>query len=286
MAPPQLTSPSSLLQPIQRSPIKRTIPPRNDHSAPSSSSSSSSSRAAPAATSTAFQARPHTVAVDVDYGTTGLLVVVDGSDLFIASCGDSRAIAYTWREPHITDPTRTPPPPADSRGLSPSLTAHVSLTSQVSRSLSCPSTSLSTASSSPSLTSSPTRHSHHPSLSPPSSTTPWHPLYTTADHDPSLPDAASQLETTRILTHAGLIHSLPGQHRIYPDTISLAEARARALTLNMSRALGHNMLSQHGVVHRPEMGHARLRWGEGRGRERGGGGGEGGGGGGVGGDGE
>jgi serine/threonine protein phosphatase PrpC len=40
--------------------------------------------------------------------------------------------------------------------------------------------------------------------------------------------------------------------------MSLQEARARALTLNMTRALGHVMLSQHGVSHRPDVGHCRV----------------------------
>ena len=40
---------------------------------------------------------------------------------------------------------------------------------------------------------------------------------------------------------------------MYPASLSFSEARSRALTLNMSRALGHNILSQHGVSHQPDV---------------------------------
>ena len=260
ISPPKLTS-SSLLQPIKRSPLKRTNPPRIDPVI-----SRGPPPFNPSSAATAFHARPGTVAVDVDYGTTGLLVVVDGADLFIANCGDSRAVVYAWREDH-SDPTRTPP--ADGRRLSPpALTSHASLTSQVSRSLSCPSSSLTSPSPSSSSLLFPSPRGSPSSPSSPSS--PWHPLYSTSDHDPSLPSPLSLSERSHILTHGGSLHSLPNQTRLYPATLSLAEARARALTLNMSRALGHNMLSQHGVEHRPEVGHVRVGVGVGEGEEKGG----------------
>ena len=54
---------------------------------------------------------------------------------------------------------------------------------------------------------------------------------------------------------------LPSQYRVYPNSLSVAEAKGRALTLNMSRALGHLMLSQHGVTHTPDCAHISLPYG-------------------------
>ena len=241
--PPSL---SSSLLPIKRSPIKPALPPRLSTLSPRVQHGHLPVHDASALSP--FIAKPHTVAVDVDYGTTGLVLVVDGADLFFANCGDSRAIVYQWREPPSPDNDPHPPtrqPTNDPRPASPALSlVRPSASSHVVRSFSSPLSSCVSGLSNAAVST---------SLSPS-----WRHVYATSDHDPSLPNASSQGETSRILAAHGLIHSLPGQHRIYPANISLQEARARALTLNMSRALGHNLLSQHGVDHTPELGHARL----------------------------
>ena len=238
------------LQPIRRSPVKRVPVKQSQYSTsprpiPSGFTAHSVSAVAP-------------LAVDVDYGTTGLMVVVEGADVYVANAGDSRCVLLEWRggairhgsdvtevEAHLSDHlgnnrrARSPPAVA-SRALAGGVGV-------VSRSLSSPFASFSSTTHPASSLS-----SHRPPDSP------WHTLFTSGDHDPSLPTALGLSEYERVRREGGSVLQLPGQYRVYPDTLTVAEAKSRALTLNMSRALGHLMLSQHGVTHKPDCTHIRL----------------------------
>jgi hypothetical protein len=48
------------------------------------------------------------------------------------------------------------------------------------------------------------------------------------------------------------------EYRVYPSSMSFEAAREKKLTLNMSRALGHNTLSRHGVLPVPDVTELKL----------------------------
>ena len=249
--PSPLNGSSGVLQPIKRSPIKN-VPGRDGGggradgwqakqraAALPSAGLSAFSTVLPAAFPPSPSARPAAhrppavAAVDLDYGTTGLLVVVDGSELVIANCGDSRCIVFDQQR-QVRDEQGSSTPTAHTvRAVSPlppsSRPRQLSL-SRASRSFSSPFSSYSSPAS-----------------------LRWQQRFITADHDPSLPTVTSQAEVRRVLASHGALQQLPGQQRVYPACLSFSEARSRALTLNMSRALGHNILSQHGVSHQPDV---------------------------------
>lgn len=74
-------------------------------------------------------------------------------------------------------------------------------------------------------------------------------MFKTEDHNPS--ENASEVE--RVRQDGGAILILPNQYRIYPASMPLEEARSRALTLNMSRALGHRKLNECGISAKPDI---------------------------------
>ena len=235
------------LQPIQRSPVKR-VPVKQPHT-----------RQSPRPARGGYTCTP--VAVDVDYGTTGLVVVIEGSDVYVANVGDSRCVLMEWRgtdsvgknSSTVREVEEKEPPSADlldkprsrlrSRSPPSAINRRRSGGNGISRSFSSPSASFSSLPSA-SLDS--------------SSSSPWRTLFTSNDHDPALATALGVSEFQRVLAAGGSVLQLPGQYRVYPDSLSLAEAKQRALTLNMSRALGHLMLSQHGVTHKPDCSHISL----------------------------
>ena len=82
--------PEPSLLPIQRSPVKR-VPVK-----------STTSKASPRLRAGELNDRSTDVttpvAVDVDYGTTGLIVVVEGVDVYVANAGDSRCVLLEWED--------------------------------------------------------------------------------------------------------------------------------------------------------------------------------------------
>jgi serine/threonine protein phosphatase PrpC len=71
----------------------------------------------------------------------------------------------------------------------------------------------------------------------------------TRDHNPShLAD-----ERQRIKANGGALLNTKTEIRVYPGDRTIAEARADRLTLNMTRALGHRILSQYGISPNPEV---------------------------------
>ena len=237
------------LQPIQRSPVKRApIKPTHSRASPRlKPTTRSSDTAAP-------------VAIDVDYGTTGLVVVVEGADVYVANAGDSRCVILEWgaggdptnrvadgREGETKEvPAALRSPRSSPRARSPpSVAARTRVGSIVSRSHSSPFASFSSG-------------TIPPASSITSSASFWRTVFVSGDHDPSLTTALGVSEYERVRCEGGSVLQLPSQYRVYPDTLTVAEAKSRALTLNMSRALGHQMLSQHGVTHTPDCTHIQL----------------------------
>ena len=195
---------SGPLQPIKRSPVKN-VPGRGERGGGRADGWQVKQRAAlPSAGLSAFSAvvpstfppsptarpvahRPVVVAVDLDYGTTGLLVVVDGSELVIANCGDSRCIVFDQQRLQKEEQSSTPtahtvravsplPPSSRPRQLS-----------RASRSFSSPFSSYSSPSS-----------------------LRWQQRFITVDHDPSLPTVTSQAEARRVLSSHGALQQLAG----------------------------------------------------------------------------
>jgi serine/threonine protein phosphatase PrpC len=77
----------------------------------------------------------------------------------------------------------------------------------------------------------------------------WKCEFCSVDHDPTV----SLSERSRVLAEKGqLITTSLGEVRVFPNNLSLQAAREKKLTLNMSRALGHTVLNQHGVSPRPD----------------------------------
>ena len=80
-------------------------------------------------------------------------------------------------------------------------------------------------------------------------------LFVTDDHDPSL----SEAELSRVRRAGGRTLRTGGgrngqEVRVYPGGLALASARAMMLTLNMSRALGHRVLSETaGIIPKPDI---------------------------------
>ena len=245
------------LQPIQRSPVKRVaLKQTRGKASPRQKPTGLTARSADAA---------GPVAVDVDYGTTGLMVIIEGADVYVANTGDSRCVLLEWRgsggakrngSDAVEVEAKEQPVGLFARPLGtrrrarspPSISTRVRSggAGVVSRSLSSPSASFSSTVPAPT------------SSFQSSSGSPWRTLFTSGDHDPSLATPLGVSEYERVRCEGGSVLQLPGQYRVYPDTLTVAEAKRRALTLNMSRALGHLMLSQHGVIHTPDCTHIAL----------------------------
>jgi len=82
----------------------------------------------------------------------------------------------------------------------------------------------------------------------------WQLVFCTTDHS-----AEDLAEAARVQREGGRLHyaeqhgGVGGDVRVYPDCFSLEEARSKALTLNMSRSLGHIKLGLHGVSSEPDV---------------------------------
>jgi len=73
--------------------------------------------------------------------------------------------------------------------------------------------------------------------------------FETIDHNPTV----DEKERNRITLAGGTYINTGPEVRVYPSNLSLEAAREQNLTINMSRALGHLTLSQHGILATPDI---------------------------------
>lgn len=74
-------------------------------------------------------------------------------------------------------------------------------------------------------------------------------MKTMQEHNPETHEA----EKVRLLQSPARTTVVAGSTRVYPRSMSLEDAVRNKLTLNMSRALGHRILVQHGVSPDPDV---------------------------------
>lgn len=71
----------------------------------------------------------------------------------------------------------------------------------------------------------------------------------TSDHNPVI----RKDEVERVCNENGRIHVQGQEMRLFPKGLVFREARRKGLAINMSRAVGHSTLCQHGLVAEPEV---------------------------------
>ncbi|XXQ30206.1 PPM-type phosphatase domain-containing protein [Plasmodiophora brassicae] len=77
----------------------------------------------------------------------------------------------------------------------------------------------------------------------------WSWQWSSMEHNPETHEA----EKVRLLQSPARTTVVAGSTRVYPRSMSLEDAVRNKLTLNMSRALGHRILVQHGVSPDPDV---------------------------------
>jgi len=223
---------------------------------------------------------PHSL----DYGTTACFVIMTGDALYVANTGDSRAAVFFeglpsrcpllrvasdgsnvslvhTSESKSRDPQKVAPTSPSLRAEQPTVAA-----SPLRRSARRRTRVRSQVSGNPAIddadSSSTISHQHTGLISPHKSipaeyeivgksgaTKKWSAIPLTEDHNPYF-DAA---EAARVRAHGGklLVRKSQGECRVYPANMKLADARRLALTLNMSRAVGHTTLADAGIIPNP-----------------------------------
>lgn len=84
----------------------------------------------------------------------------------------------------------------------------------------------------------------------------WQLAYRTVDHRPK------GSEAKRVLAEGGKVKRIGADLRVFPRSMTFAEARGRQLTLNMSRALGHVAMNKAGISAEPDVCHLPLEPGQ------------------------
>ena len=77
----------------------------------------------------------------------------------------------------------------------------------------------------------------------------WTHRAVSSDHNPVL----RQDEVDRVCGDNGKFHVQGQEMRLFPKGLSFKEARRKGLAINMSRAVGHSTLCNHGLVAEPEV---------------------------------
>jgi len=161
----------------------------------------------------------------LDYGTTAVVCVANEQGLHVANVGDSRCLIFR-RKP-------TEPSSVDSAS-----------------SQSCSSSSSSSSPPPSSLR----RSQRFPKSAPDSSF--YEIDQVTRDHNPTeWPD-----ERQRVMRAGGSLVSVANELRIFPGDLSHEEAKRQGLVVNLSRALGHSVLSQFGISPKPDIFFSKLDW--------------------------